>query len=178
VWDVSTRQELFTLSGHQREVTSAAFSPDGTHIVSVSEDGTVKVWDVSTRQELFTLSGHQREVTSAAFSPDGSRIVSASEDGTVKVWDVSTRQELFTLSGHTDVVTGAAFSPDGTHIVSASWDGTVRIYLGVTEDLLKLATCRLEHGLSDNEFRIYQITPTTALDFSPLQCPPHFSWER
>ena len=32
-------------SAHSGYVNSVAFSPDGTTIVSGSEDGTIKVWD-------------------------------------------------------------------------------------------------------------------------------------
>ena len=39
--------ELLSLktSAHSREITSVAFSPDGTKIVSGSYDKTIKVWD-------------------------------------------------------------------------------------------------------------------------------------
>ena len=33
-------------NAHSREITSVAFSPDGTKIVSGSYDKTIKVWDV------------------------------------------------------------------------------------------------------------------------------------
>jgi hypothetical protein len=46
---------LLTLSGHERWVSSVAFSPDGKRIVSGSEDDTLKVWDASTGKELMTL---------------------------------------------------------------------------------------------------------------------------
>ena len=34
------------MNAHSREITSVAFSPDGTKIVSGSGDGTIKVWDI------------------------------------------------------------------------------------------------------------------------------------
>ena len=35
-------------SAHSNQVTSVAFSPDGTTIVSGSRDETIKVWDAGT----------------------------------------------------------------------------------------------------------------------------------
>ena len=36
---------LIQLRGHDGEVRSAAFSPDGTRIVTASEDGTARIWE-------------------------------------------------------------------------------------------------------------------------------------
>ena len=33
-------------NAHSEAIVSVAFSPDGTKIVSGSEDGTIKVWDL------------------------------------------------------------------------------------------------------------------------------------
>jgi len=134
-----------TLRGHSGGVWSAAFSPDGTKIVTASSDKTAKVWDAATGKELATLRGHTNSVTSAAFSPDGTKIVTASYEGTAKVWDAATGKELATLRGHTSVVESAAFSPDGTKIVTASWDGTARVYWVNIEDLLALARTRVPY---------------------------------
>ena len=40
-------------------VPSAAFSPDGSRIVSASFDNTARVWDAATGLELEVLRGHQ-----------------------------------------------------------------------------------------------------------------------
>src|SRR5205814_2156896 len=63
------------------------FSPDGSRLVSGSQDQTVKVWDVASAQELRTLKGHTTIVRSVAFSRDGYRLASASMDKTIKIWD-------------------------------------------------------------------------------------------
>ena len=46
VLDVKTRQEIASLRGHRATVTSVAFTPDGTTLVSVSADCTALVWDL------------------------------------------------------------------------------------------------------------------------------------
>ena len=46
VLDLKTRQEVANLKGHRATVTSVAFTPDGTTLVSVSADCTGLVWDV------------------------------------------------------------------------------------------------------------------------------------
>jgi WD40 repeat protein len=68
-------------------VTSAAFSPDGSRIVTASDDNTARIWDAATAKEIAVLRGHGNAVWSAKFSPDGSRIVTASGDKTARIWD-------------------------------------------------------------------------------------------
>jgi hypothetical protein len=84
-------------SGHEDNVWSAAFSPDGSRIVTASDDKTARIWDVATGQEIAALRGHQDGVASAAFSLDGSRIVTASHDKTARIWDVATATEIVVL---------------------------------------------------------------------------------
>jgi hypothetical protein len=44
VWDADTGKEQLTLTGHAGAVTGAAFSPDGTHVATVSAEGTGRIW--------------------------------------------------------------------------------------------------------------------------------------
>ena len=113
-------------------VHSAALNPDGSRIVTASDDNTARVWDAATGKEIAVLSGHQRNVTSAAFSPDGARVVTASYDKTARVWYAATGNAIAVLSGHEDWVKSAAFSPDGSRIVTASNDKTARVWDAAT----------------------------------------------
>jgi WD40 repeat protein len=118
------------LRGHDDWIRSVKFSPDGSKIVSGSDDKTIRVWDASTGFEILPpLQGHHHAVKSVEFSPDGSKIVSGSNDKTIRVWDASTGLEMLPpLRGHDDWIHSVKFSPDGSKIVSGSDDKTVRVW--------------------------------------------------
>jgi eukaryotic-like serine/threonine-protein kinase len=86
VWDIARRRLLYTYRGHSKMVNAVAWSPDGKHIASGSEDNSAQVWDAETGQRTFSYFAHSSEVTSVSWSPDSQYVVSASSDQTVQVW--------------------------------------------------------------------------------------------
>ncbi|MBK9187504.1 MAG: protein kinase [Phycisphaerales bacterium] len=141
--NTSADTSLAELKGHTGEVRSAAFSPDGTRIVTTSTDGTARVWDVATGTTLTELKGHTDSVNSAAFSPDGTQIVTASSDGTTRVWDSATGESIAKFTGHMGRVNTAMFNPDGTRIVTASDDATVRVWDAMTRGAIAVFTVHM-----------------------------------
>ena len=53
--DVTKFKCLKTLGKHSGIVVSVSYSPDGTKIISGSDDKTIKIWDANTGQCLKTL---------------------------------------------------------------------------------------------------------------------------
>lgn len=120
LWDAATGKEIAVLRGHEAGVVSAAFSPDGTRVVTASEDRTARLWDAATGKVIAVLRGHEKGVNGAAFSPDGTRVVTASDDTTVRLWDTASGGAIAIISGDENPLDIAAFSPDGTRIVTAT----------------------------------------------------------
>ncbi|HWO25674.1 MAG TPA: hypothetical protein VNO30_43345 [Kofleriaceae bacterium] len=129
---------------HQGSVNSAVFSPDGSRVITASDDGTARVWDAATGQPLGAPLVHQGEVVSAAFGPDGTRVVTASDDGTARIWEAATGKPLGAPLAHQGIVNSATFGPDGARVVTASRDQTARIWDAATGKLL--GTLRAHQG--------------------------------
>ena len=91
---------LFKLIGHNNNVFSVVFSPNGEYLASGSADKTIGVWRVSSGERIKTLTGHSNYVFSVVFSPNGEYLASGSWDKTIGVWRVSSGERIKTLLGH------------------------------------------------------------------------------
>ena len=65
-----------TLRGHSGDVNSVAYSPDGKHVLSGSDDKTVKIWDAQTGKEVSVLVCHHLSIA-------------ACTDADLRVWSMS-----------------------------------------------------------------------------------------
>jgi WD40 repeat protein len=131
--DVVNEARRFTLPAMHGLGRQCAVSPDGTFVVTSSDDA-LRVWDVQSRSERIALLGHRYWVTSFTISPDNSFIVSASFDKTLKIWGVAGVTGPAS-SVHKSWVNACAFSQDGCLAISASWDRYIGVWDTDTGDL-------------------------------------------
>jgi WD40 repeat protein len=121
VYDPDSGKLLMTLSSHEGDVISVAFSLDGKYLATGSVDTTVRIWDASRGKLIRVLKGHSAAVGGLAFSPDGKLLFTSSEDGTLIIWDAKTGEQIRILPHFT--VYKVSFSPDGTRLAAATFHG-------------------------------------------------------
>ncbi len=127
LWQLASRQEFRTLTGHLW-VYDVAFSHDGKLLASANGDHTVKLWDVQSCLELQTLEAHTGNVAAVVFVPHTQMVISGSWDYTIKIWNTKTGNRIRTLQGHTSLVNCLAVSPDGQTLASGSHDQQIKLW--------------------------------------------------
>ena len=123
VWDLSSGQELLSLSGHAdpRIISYLAFSPDGARLASGAQgwdapNDSLILWDAGTGSELQRFSGFI-----GAISPDWRVVALTQREQDQRVVltlsELTSGEKLHALEAAGDIY-GITFSPDGQQVAA------------------------------------------------------------
>jgi len=126
LWQLPDRHPQSILDNGVRCVK---FSPDGTLLVSASEQGVVKLWQWGKRQVNLLLRCDEPVVT-VDFSPDKRWIAAGLSDGRLLFWQLpySNGSVSFEFQAHRSPIRTCVFSPDATLLATGTQAGEVKVW--------------------------------------------------
>jgi WD40 repeat protein/serine/threonine protein kinase len=114
---------------HDGPVTAAEFSPDGSRVVTASQDGTARVWNTVSGEPVTPPLRHKGAVNYARISPDGQYVITVGAEPYAQVWNAATGEPVTPpLSHDGQGATQASFSPDSQRVVIAAGDGSTTVW--------------------------------------------------
>ena len=109
---------------------TVAYLPDGSTLVRVSSDGTIKFWDAQNGAVLSSTDAESGPLWAIALSPDGSRLITGGQTGEVRLWPVDGSRVLspITLSALRSAVMSIAFDASGERAAAVGFDESVVVW--------------------------------------------------
>jgi len=115
-----------TFNGHEGEIKSIAFHPDGKEFFTSGSDGKVLKWTLSGDSRNFSeIYSGEKVIEILAVNPDASWLAAGETNSSVHMIPLSGEGVKYKLSAHTDRINSLNFSSDGNFLYSASLDGRV-----------------------------------------------------
>jgi WD40 repeat protein len=112
---------LEAVLAHQGGTTDADIA--STHVVSVGNDGQIRLWNSETGQPLAAITAESSGVAPGgrlrlAKTSDGTRVAVWDGSNRVSVWDLRSNRELSRFKAETGRVRHVGFSPNGRDVLS------------------------------------------------------------
>ncbi len=114
-----------------------AFVPKTDRLVSVSDDGVLRLWDVEAGVVEYELRRHSGRVPSVDASSDSLHFATAGTDGLLVIWDARSGEAERVIKVSERPLRVIRFSPNGRMLAVGGDDGMVRIWDVSTGSLLR-----------------------------------------
>ncbi|XP_059835285.1 WD repeat-containing protein 90 isoform X3 [Hypanus sabinus] len=132
--DISSRGYTTLMRSHMNKIL--AFSVDGIrrHLVTVSEDCTIRLWDLDSMQQLYDFVSTEENPCAVTFHPSQQVFACGFSSGVVRIFNVGNSSLLAEQRQHRGQVIGLTFSPNGEYMYSAGSLGSLALYDATKED--------------------------------------------
>eukprot|EP01137_Pigoraptor_chileana_P003156 Opistho-2@42951 len=140
VFDAATGRPIIAFNGHRDLVYDLCWSPNDSHLLSASSDGTARVWDVASLAPAAKATlPHPCYVYSAQFVPAGEgsaavvAIATGGYDGAVRVWRYGgsggASALMREMHGHASHVNSLVLDPAGIKMFTGDGAGVIRMWV-------------------------------------------------
>jgi DNA-binding beta-propeller fold protein YncE len=116
LWDAASGELVASLRGHTDELGGPRFTADGRRLMTVSDDGSVRIWHVPQRPQPI---GGGKPLEGAALSPDGTRVFTWIAATSGRLYDARTRRVVAAFGTSRYLVTGGSFLRGGRLLLTA-----------------------------------------------------------
>jgi WD40 repeat protein len=153
VWNMECGAPVAVLHGSEGEgeareygvvnkgVAIVAFSPDGSRIVTVAQDGGSRLWNVPTGEPIAEIANGTANI--AMFSPDGRRVLTSSchrmlrppdqnfedtPEDSVNFANAANGERLGAFAVYKGHIVDVSFTPDGARVGVNPFDGAAEVW--------------------------------------------------
>jgi WD40 repeat protein len=142
LWDSEIGQRTEVFRGHDDVVTDLDVGANGSMLVSVSYDRTLRRWKRGGSDGPELTVPTDKKLVAVALSPDRSVVAFGGVGSTAQLWAVDSNAMEATLDSHEDAVVSVGFTTGGSLLLTIDHGGRIRWWDRTTWEVVA------EHGLA------------------------------
>lgn len=124
--------KLYREFKHGTSNHGAVFTPDEKHLITISDEDTIRTWNLELDRQEKGYEGGTARVIALGISPDGKRLFSVGNGGvtptpaeTLLVWDTATKKQVHAIKIEATCFT---FAADGQQLLTGHANGTLALW--------------------------------------------------
>ena len=151
VYETRGTRRLITINGN---FNRARWSPDGSRIITTTENSIIRIWDAQNGREITGAPRHER-LRQIEYSPNGRQIITFGEDGFIRAWNTANNTQLWEYNVRDNRLERLYYNADGTRIIAVTYlSNAVRILDSANGRLLFSQTERIASISPDGKWII------------------------
>ncbi len=168
--DLATENAMKQYEDFEGQVASAAYSKDGTQLLTGSFDGHARLWSVKTGKLVRAFKTGDWQVESAIFLRDESLVITAAggKQGIIEIWNTSTGDQKWQSEKLPYGVIDLCAMPDGKSFVATGKDGSVRMWVLSGATAAKVAVKTGKANAAVEKQLKEMVVPSIVFDEVPL----------
>eukprot|EP00062_Callorhinchus_milii_P017741 gi/632970473/ref/XP_007901672.1/ PREDICTED: WD repeat-containing protein 90 [Callorhinchus milii] len=132
--DISSRGYTTLMRSHTDRILASSMDGIRRHLVTVSEDGTIRVWELDSMQQFYDFVSPGEIPCAVNYHPIQQIFACGFNSGVVRIFNVENSSLLSEQRQHRGQVIGLLFSPNGEYLYSAGSLGSLALYDATEED--------------------------------------------
>ncbi|MDD4031956.1 MAG: PLDc N-terminal domain-containing protein [Bacteroidales bacterium] len=121
LWGLPEGKKLKSFGKANTLYNDVTFSPDGTGIVTTSDDNALKFWEIPSGKAIASAGGLLRPISAVSVSPDGGKLIIGQDYGDLSIWDLNSGQQISKISGGISIG-DVHINSGGTRAFAGGWD--------------------------------------------------------
>jgi len=126
ILDIDSGKELKSIDVNHSNYSSI-LTPDGTKLISGSNDGIIRIWDIDSGKELKSIQGYDGEVLSLIRILDHKKLIAGNEE-IIRIWDIDSGKELNSIKVRDEYFHSITMTSSKTKILYSTGSPTVWIW--------------------------------------------------
>ncbi|CAF3669977.1 unnamed protein product [Rotaria sp. Silwood1] len=125
ILNLVNKEHINLIRAHTQYVTDIDYDDTRKQMISVGQDGTIRIWCFRTGKQLSEFTAERETPVIVTYAPNRQTFACGFDNGTIKIFELSTSIISAEITHHTIGITGLLYAHNGGRLISSDEEGNL-----------------------------------------------------